>query len=101
MAENLHETVEYARKAAEVLENQAFKDAITDLKTAIHGEWKACPIRDKEGQTLLLQMAKLTDRFEGLLIGRIEAGRMASNKLKLDDLRNESAPRRFMRKVAG
>jgi hypothetical protein len=98
---DLHATVEHARKAAEVLDNEAFKTAMNDLREAITGEWKACPIRDREGQMLLLQMAKMVDKFEGLLVGRIEAGKMAGKKLQLDNIRNESAPRRFMRKVAG
>ena len=98
---DLHATVEHARKASEVLDNEAFKTAMSDLREAITGEWKACPIRDREGQMLLLQMAKMVDKFEGLLFGRIEAGKMASKKLHLDSIRNESAPRRFMRKVAG
>lgn len=98
---DLHSTVEHARKAAEVLENDAFKTAMADLRNAIHAEWKACPIRDREGQMLLLQTAKVVDKFEGLLVGRIEAGKLASKKLNLDSIRNESAPRRFMRKVIG
>jgi hypothetical protein len=98
---DLHITVEHARKASEVLENEAFRAAMSDLREAIIGQWKACPIRDREGQMLLLQMAKMVDKFEGLLFGRIEAGKMASKKLHLDSIRNESAPRRFMRKVAG
>jgi len=71
------------------------------LKAEIFQAWKDCPVRDAEGQILLLQLAKLADKFESKFVGMVEGGKLASKKLELNDLRNESAPRRFMRKVAG
>lgn len=89
------------QEAAQVLDNEAFKLAMESLKTSVLDQWKACPIRDQEGQTLLLQLAKLTDKFESLLIGMIESGKFAQRQIELDKLRNETKARQFVRKVLG
>lgn len=87
------------REALAVLDNGAFKEAMQSLKTAVLEQWKQCPVRDREGQVLLLQLAKLTDKFEGILIGMIENGKMAKHKVDLDELRDESNARRMLRKI--
>ena len=69
------------------------------LRAEVVEAWKKCPVRDKEGQVLLLQLAKLTDKFEGVLTGMVEGGKFASRQLELDELRNESAGRKLMRRV--
>jgi hypothetical protein len=48
---------------------------------------------------LLLQLAKVAEKFEGTLIGMIERGKMAQHKIDLNELRDESKPRRFFRQV--
>ena len=84
-----------------VLENEAFKAAMQGLKSAVLEQWKQCPVRDKEGQTLLLQLAKLTDKFEGILIGMIDNGKMAQHRIDLNEIRDESKTRRMLRRVTG
>ena len=86
--------------ATSVLENVAFKEALSILKQAVVDQWKDCPVRDKEGQLLLLQLAKLTDKFEGILIGIVETGKLAKHRIDLDRLRDESKARQFLRKVS-
>ena len=98
---NEKQQVQRGREAALVLDNEAFKAAMQGLKSAVLEQWKQCPVRDKEGQTLLLQLAKLTDKFEGILVGMIDNGKMAQHKLDLDDIRDESRTRRVLRKVTG
>lgn len=89
------------QEAAQVLDNEAFKQAMATLKTSVMEQWKACPIRDHEGQVLLLQLAKLTDKFESILIGMVESGKFAQRQIELDKLRNEPKARQFVRKVLG
>ena len=86
--------------ATAVLDNEAFKEAMTLLKTSVVQQWKECPIRDREGQLLLLQLARLADKFEGLLVGAVERGKLAQRKIELDELRDESPARQFFRRVA-
>ena len=98
---NEQTTAQRGIEAQQVLENEAFKDAMRMIKEEIFQAWKDCPVRDAEGQVLLLQLAKLADKFESKFVGMVEGGKLASRKLELNDLRNESAPRRFLRNVAG
>ena len=86
-------------EASQVLENEAYKDAMASLRAQVVEQWKSCPIRDKEGQILLLQLAKLTDKFDGILRGMVEGGKYAQRKIELDDIRNESGARKLMRRV--
>ena len=92
--------VQRARQASEVLDNEAFKEAMSTLKSAVIQQWKDCPVRDKEGQLLLLQLTKLTDKFESILIGLVETGKLAQHRTDLDNVRNESPVSRILRKVA-
>lgn len=85
--------------ATQLLENAVFKEAFSILKQAVVEQWKDCPVRDREGQMLLLQLAKLTDKFEGILIGIVETGKLAKHRIDINNLRDESTTRRFMRKV--
>jgi predicted transcriptional regulator len=88
-------------EASQVLDNPAYQQAMKSLKDEVYAAWKACPVRDKEGQVLLLQLAKLTDKFEGVLQGLVQSGRFAEHQLKLDNLRNESPARKMLRKISG
>lgn len=94
------QTVQRATEAALVLDNPAFKEALGQLREAVVKQWKECPVRDREGQLLLLQLAKLTDKFEGILVGIVETGKLAKHRIDLDNLRDESKTRQFMRRVS-
>ena len=89
------------REASAVIDNEAFKSAINSMKTEVLSQWKQCPIRDREGQALLLQLAKLTDKFESILVGMVENGKLAQSKIDLNELRDEHPARKWVRKVTG
>lgn len=86
--------------ASAVLDNAAYREAMDLLKTSVIQQWKECPIRDAEGQLLLLQLARLADKFDGLLAGIIERGKLEKRHIDLADSRNESDVRKFFRRVA-
>lgn len=92
--------VQRAREAALVLDNPAYVEAMRQLKGQVIAQWKECPVRDREGQLLLLQLAKLTDKFEAMLTGMVETGKLAQHRIDLDRERNESMAKRFLRKVS-
>lgn len=92
--------VQRAREAAQVLDNPAYQEAMSQLKAQVIAQWKECPVRDREGQLLLLQLAKLTDKFEAMLTGMVETGKLAQHRIDLDRERNESMAKRFLRKVS-
>lgn len=96
---NNRQTVTQGIEAAQVLDNPAFRTAMDALRADVIDTWKKAPIRDTEGQRILLQLAKLADKFEAILRGRIEAGKLAQAKIDIDDLRADNAARRLLRKV--
>ena len=89
------------REAQQIIDSEVFKDAMAQLKTSVIDQWKACPVRDREGQLLLLQLAKLVDKFESILVGTVETGKLAQHRIDVDAMRDESSMRRFARKVVG
>lgn len=94
-----HQESQRGLDAQRVLENEAYKAGMLLLRESVIAKWKECPIRDTEGQVLLLQTIRLCDNFEKILSGMIESGKMAQHKINIDNERNESAGRRLMRRV--
>jgi hypothetical protein len=94
-----HKDVLLGKDAASILDNAAYQTAIKVLKESVVEQWKDCPIRDKEGQLLLLQLAKLTDKFESIFHGLIENGKFVAHKIELDRIRDESPIQLMSRKL--
>ena len=94
-----HQTQQRGIEAQRVLDSEVFKEAMTMLDAQIVQQWKACPVTDKEGAMLLLQLAKLKNKFETVLVGLIETGKFAAHQINLDAERNESKARKLMRRV--
>ena len=94
-----HYAVQQGDEARQVLANPAYVQAMKTLQDQIVDQWRECPIRDKEGQRLLLQLAKLAQKFEATLAGMVESGKLAHAKLDLDAERDENGARRLMRRI--
>ena len=94
------QTAQQGTEAQRILDSEVYKDAMAAMKLQIIEQWKACPVRDKEGQVLLLQLAKLADKFEGILNGVVQTGKFAQHQIDIDSLRDESRARQFFRRVA-
>lgn len=71
-----------AQRAAEILDNEVFQEAMKAIKDEVVSQWEACPIRDAEGKEALWQLMKTTTKFEGLLRGYVETGKLATEQLK-------------------
>lgn len=98
----LHQTVTLGNDAQAVLDNEAFKQAISRMHSEIVKQWENCPVRDKEGQTLILQMKKLAKLFEDNLYGLVRAGEFAQHKLDLEVARENPRGKvgRYLRTVS-
>lgn len=94
------QTAQQGTEAQRILDSEVYKDAMAAMKLQIIEQWKACPVRDKEGQVLLLQLAKLADKFEGILNGVVQTGKFAQHQIDIDSLRDEGRARQFFRRVA-
>jgi hypothetical protein len=86
-------------EARQVLANPAFIEAMEAMHAQIVEQWQDCPIRDVEGQRLLLQLKKLARKFEDLLTGLVESGKYAQHRINIDAERDESGARKIVRRV--
>lgn len=67
--------------SASLLENELLKEALKALKDEVAEQWVNCPARDKEGKEALWQLAKTAQKFENILIGYVETGKLATAEL--------------------
>lgn len=82
MEHDLREDQTRAQRAADILNNEVFSEALKAIRDEVFATWIACPQRDAEGKEALWQLAKTADKFEGLLRGYIETGKLATEQLK-------------------
>lgn len=94
-----HRKIQTGEEAQQVLDNESFKTAMRLLKEQIYRQWKECPIRDREGQLLLLQLAKLSEKFEGILVSMIRAGKDAQTRIDIQNAREQSRAKQILRRV--
>lgn len=71
--------------AAELLENSVLKSALKAIHYEIAQQWLECPARDAEGKEALWQLAKTAQKFERILTGYVETGRLATENMKKFD----------------
>lgn len=82
-------------RAREVLENEAFQQAMNELKTEVLEKWKSSPARDESGREKLWQLLKLTEKLESILTTSLETGKLA----RLDLAHQESLLQKTKRMV--
>lgn len=98
----LQQNVTLGNDALAVLENDAYKQAISRMHTDIIKQWESCAVRDKEGQTLILQMKKVAKLFEDNLHAMIRGGDFAQHKLDIEAAREKPRGRvgQYIRSVS-
>lgn len=69
-------------RAAELLQNDLLQEALAAIKAEVVKQWEACPIRDADGKEALWQLMKTASKFEGILKGYVETGKLATEQLK-------------------
>jgi len=82
-------------RAREVLENEAFEQAFTDIKTELIEQWTNSPVRDLDGREKLYQLLKLADKLKANLQTSLETGKLA----RLDLAHEESVLQKAKRAV--
>lgn len=68
--------------SSSLLENALLKEALKAIKDEVMQQWIECPARDLEGKEALWQLAKTAQKFENLLIGYVETGKLATEQMK-------------------
>lgn len=92
---DLRNDVARAEHASRLLHDELLQEALNAIKAEIQRTWIDCPARDKDGKEALWQLAKTADKFEGLLKGYVETGKLAAANLKAFE------ERRGLRRVFG
>lgn len=83
-------------EAARVLEEKVVREALEAIRDEIISQWANTPARDTEGREWVWRHYKVVEKFEGMLRGYIESGRMA----KIEMAEKERLTDRFKRWVA-
>lgn len=73
-------------RAKEVLDNEAFQNAFTDIENEVMQQWKNSPARDQEGREKLWLMISLLGKLKVTLQTTMETGKLA--KLDLEHKRS-------------
>jgi hypothetical protein len=74
--------IDRAEHASRLLNDQLLQDALQTIRNEVVRTWLDCPARDDKGKEALWQLAKTADKFELLLRGYIETGKLATVNLK-------------------
>ena len=69
-------------KAAELLDNELLRQALDAIEAEVVQQWGQCPARDKDGKEMLWQLYKTSQKFRALLLGYVETGKFAAEKLR-------------------
>ena len=77
-----HEQIEQGREAEELLSNRMLKRALNDCRKEILDMWEATPARDTDGREWLWKLHQASVRFENVLRGYIDTGKIAKANLK-------------------
>lgn len=78
----IEERIYNGGRAREVLENEAFAQAFTDLKAEITEQWQNSPSRDTEGREKLWMLLSLANKLELILKSSMETGKLARLELE-------------------
>ena len=66
-----------------LLDSEVLKEALAAIEGAVIEQWEACPARDAEGKEALWQLYKTSKKFRGLLLGYVETGKLAADRIRL------------------
>lgn len=80
--QELHGQVMRAAKAKMLLDNDLLMEALSAIEADVIQTWGSTPARDKEGKEYAWQLYKTAQKFRGLLLGYIEAGKLAESRLE-------------------
>lgn len=71
-----------ANRAKEVLENEAYLEALALIKTEIDTQWRTSPARDTDGRERLWLMQSLLSKLQATLETTMQSGKLAAADLR-------------------
>jgi hypothetical protein len=69
-------------KAQALLQNPLFAEGFESVEKAIHEQWSACPIRDRDGAHELRLMLKLLHDVRSVFELAVQDGKLAADELR-------------------
>jgi hypothetical protein len=82
------ESAHRGQEAARLIESDVLAEALTAIESEVIEQWEKCPARDAEGKEALWQLYKTSKKFRGLLLGYVETGKLAADRIKLQKERS-------------
>jgi hypothetical protein len=73
----LEQRIYDANRAKEVLENEAYIQAFSDIENEIIEKWKTTPARDAEGREKLWMYLAMLKKFKSQLDSTLQTGKLA------------------------
>jgi hypothetical protein len=89
---NLTERAYKGDKANELLNNEIFSDAMSNVRQAILTAWQNCPIQDRDTQHELKLMVRLLTDLEHNIRSFVQDGNMA--KFEIEQQRKREAQKK-------
>ena len=86
---NLTQRAHKGDKASELLNNEIFSDALTNVRQAILNAWQNCPIQDHHTQHELKLMVRLLTDLETNIRAFVQDGNMAKFEIEQQRKRDE------------
>jgi len=69
--------IQRGERAALLLQDELLRTTLDTIKREYTEKWQSCPVRDKEGQLMLLLMVKTVQKFETELEAVLNTGKIA------------------------
>jgi len=87
-----------AHRAARMLEDDLFTDAISEIRDWCHEQWESSPIDDVKGRENLRIMIGVVNRFEKIFATHVETGKLALKQIS--DIEERRKRLRLLRRSA-
>lgn len=94
--DDIYRDIARSDAAKRILGEPLVREAFAVIEREIVDQLKAVPERDAEGRDLLVRLLKLNEKYRGIFLGWIEAGKLAG--LELEKSRLQQA-KNFIRKA--
>lgn len=78
---NIYREAELGAKAAALLNDETYQNAVRSVREGIHQRWADSPVMDVEGQHELRLMLKLLGDLEANIAAAINTGHLASAQI--------------------
>jgi hypothetical protein len=86
-------------EAQRLLDSDLLKDALAAIDAEVVMQWEKCPARDKDGKEALWQLLKTSKKFQRLLLGYVQTGKLAQENLKRHEESKLDRIGRFVRRA--